>query len=291
MRRFAGVAFAAVSRPPRPPQPVETSAGMKFPRYLVEYGEAAPCQAVAFLERLQPWLDVRGRSVLDIGCGVGAVCLEVARRGAQRVLGVDIAADAIRYAQATLAAEDRAWPVEYVAYAGDPAELADERFDIVISKDALTYYGTRPSTPDAQTMVRRIADRLQENGLLAARAGPLWKAPYGGRIDTWLPWAHLIFPESIVFERYRRDRGAGATATSFEEGVGVNRMTLARLRAIMDGSGLDCLHFATNVSGHPAVKVMRALARVPGLEEHFTQNVLGVWRRPPAWRAPQRSSI
>jgi SAM-dependent methyltransferase len=229
-------------------------------------------------------VDVRDRSVLDVGCGVGAVCLEAARRGARRVLGVDVAADAIRYARSMLAAENRPWPVEYLAYGGDPEELDEERFDVVISKDAMTYYGTRPGSPDAEAMVHRMARRLSDGGLLAMRAGPLWKGPYGGRLDSWLPWAHLVFPEPIIFERYRLDRGSTKTATTFEEGLGVNRMTLDRLRSIMRGSGLECLHFATNVSDHPAVRAMRALARLPWLEEYVTHNAYGVWRRPVAGR-------
>jgi 2-polyprenyl-3-methyl-5-hydroxy-6-metoxy-1,4-benzoquinol methylase len=278
-RRVVARAYAAVSKAPHPAEPVEISPGVTFPGYLVEYGKAAPRQAVTFLDRLQPWVDVRDRSVLDVGCGVGAVCLEAARRGARRVLGVDVAADAIRYARAMLAADHHSWPVEYLAYGGDPDELDEERFDIVISKDAMTYYGTRPGSPDAEAMVGRMAGRLRDGGLLAMRAAPLWKAPYGGRLDSWLPWAHLIFPEPIIFERYRLDRGPTKTATTFEEGLGVNRMTLERLRSIMRGSGLECLHFATNVSRHPAAKALRRLARVPWLEEYCTQNALGVWRR------------
>jgi 2-polyprenyl-3-methyl-5-hydroxy-6-metoxy-1,4-benzoquinol methylase len=279
IRLVVAGAYAAVSKPPHPAEPVAISPGVTFPGYLVEYGEAAPRQAVRFLDRLRPWLDVRDRSVLDVGCGVGAVCIEVARRGARRVLGVDVAADAIRYARTKLAADDRSWPVEYLAYGGDPDELGEERFDVVISKDAMTYYGTRPGSPDAEAMVDRMARRLRDGGLLAMRVAPLWKAPYGGRLDSWLPWAHLIFPEPIIFERYRSDRRGTRTATTFEEGLGVNRMTLDRLQSIMRGSGLECLHFATNVSDHPAVKVMRGLARVPWLEEYCTQDAIGVWRR------------
>jgi hypothetical protein len=144
----------------------------------------------------------------------------------------------------------------------------------------MTYYGARPDRPDPEAMVHRMARRLHDGGLLAVRAGPLWKAPYGGHLDAWLPWAHLIFPEPVIFERYRLDRRSTKTATTFEEGFGVNRMTLDRLRSIMRGRGLECLHFATNVSDHPAVKVMRGLARLPWLEEYCTQNAYGVWRRP-----------
>jgi hypothetical protein len=34
----------------------------------------------------------------------------------------------------------------------------------------------------------------------------------------------------------------------------------------------------TNRSDNRAVKVMRVLARVPGLEEYMTQNIYSIWR-------------
>jgi 2-polyprenyl-3-methyl-5-hydroxy-6-metoxy-1,4-benzoquinol methylase len=40
------------------------------------------------MERLEPFQD---KSVLDVGCGSGRYCLEYARRGATRVVGVDFA--------------------------------------------------------------------------------------------------------------------------------------------------------------------------------------------------------
>jgi predicted RNA methylase len=43
-----------------------------------------------FFARLVDVLDVAGKTVLDVGCGCCATCIEVARRGATRVVGVDL---------------------------------------------------------------------------------------------------------------------------------------------------------------------------------------------------------
>jgi SAM-dependent methyltransferase len=290
VRRVAAAAYRAVSRPPLPEELVEVAPGVSFPGYLVHYGEASGPEAATFFERMPGWLDLRGKAVLDLGCGLGALCLEAARRGARSVLGVDVGRPGIEYARWQLAQQADRPPVEFRVYGGDPDELAGERFDVVLCKDSFERFRLPPSVPGLATMAERIADRLETHGLLAIRLGPVWKAPYGGHIDSWLPWAHLVFPEEVIFDRYRETRLPGKTARTFETGVGVNRTTLRRFRSVMDATRLEPLHLATNVSDSIAVQAMRTVSRVPGLEEYFTQNLYGIWRRPSGWQPRARAA-
>ena len=74
--------------------------------------------------------DLTGRSVLDIGCNAGFYSLEMKRRGASRVLGIDT--DERYLEQARLAAEVRGADIEFRRLSvWDLAELR-ERFDLVI---------------------------------------------------------------------------------------------------------------------------------------------------------------
>jgi SAM-dependent methyltransferase len=285
IRQIVAAVYKAVSRSPLPEELVEVEPGVTFPGYIVHYGEVGPREAETFLDRMPAPIDLRGKSVLDIGCGLGSLCIEAARRGARRTLGVDTGRPGIEYARWRLGKEAGLPPVEFRLYGGDPDELGSERFDVVLSKDSFERYHFRPPVDGFRSMAERMAGRLEDGGLLAMRLGPLWKAPYGGHIDAWLPWAHLIFPEDVIFERYRATRAPGKTARTFDEGVGVNKLTLSRFRAVMDSVGLECLHFATNVGDRRAVRTIRALSRLPGLEEFLAHNVYGIWRRPVGWRA------
>ncbi len=75
--------------------------------------------------------DLTGKSVLDIGCNAGFYAIEMARRGAARVLGID--SDARYLEQARLASEVLGFPaIEFrQADVYDVAALG-ERFDLVI---------------------------------------------------------------------------------------------------------------------------------------------------------------
>lgn len=74
--------------------------------------------------------DLRGKTVLDIGCNAGFYSIEMKRRGADRVLGVD--SDERYLAQARFAAEALELEIEFRQLSVyDVAQLA-ERFDLVI---------------------------------------------------------------------------------------------------------------------------------------------------------------
>src|ERR1700709_651688 len=75
-------------------------------------------------------LDLTGKTVLDIGCNGGFYSLEMKRRGAARVLGIDT--DELYLRQARFAAEVEGVDVEFLRMAvWDVAELR-EKFDLVI---------------------------------------------------------------------------------------------------------------------------------------------------------------
>jgi len=74
--------------------------------------------------------DLTGRTVLDIGCNGGFYSMEMKRRGAERVLGIDF--DARYLAQARFAAEVKGYDIEFRQLSVyDVAELG-ERFDVVL---------------------------------------------------------------------------------------------------------------------------------------------------------------
>lgn len=74
--------------------------------------------------------DLTGRSVLDIGCNAGFYSMEMKRRGAARVLGIDT--DERYLAQAKFAAEILDIDVEYRKLAVWDVAVLKEKFDLVI---------------------------------------------------------------------------------------------------------------------------------------------------------------
>jgi tRNA (mo5U34)-methyltransferase len=74
--------------------------------------------------------DLRGRTVLDIGCNGGFYSLEMKRRGADRVLGVDF--DDSYLAQARFATDVAGLDIEFRRLSVYDVAALSERFDIVL---------------------------------------------------------------------------------------------------------------------------------------------------------------
>lgn len=74
--------------------------------------------------------DLSGKTVLDIGCNAGFYSIEMKRRGAERVLGLDF--DDAYLAQARFAAEVAEMDIEFRKLSVYDVGSLAERFDIVI---------------------------------------------------------------------------------------------------------------------------------------------------------------
>jgi tRNA (mo5U34)-methyltransferase len=74
--------------------------------------------------------DLTGKAVLDIGCNGGFYCIEMKRRGAERVLGVDL--DDRYLAQARFAADVTGQDIEFQKLSVYDVARLGERFDIVL---------------------------------------------------------------------------------------------------------------------------------------------------------------
>jgi len=103
------------------------------------------------------WLpdDLTGRTLLDAGCGTGALSVEAARRGA-RVVAVDIADSLVSIARERTPA-DLAGRIEW--HSGDMLDPALGVFDHVIAMDSLIHYRAH----DMVGAVSRLAARARRS--------------------------------------------------------------------------------------------------------------------------------
>ena len=104
------------------------------------------------------WLpeDLRGRRILDAGCGTGALAVEAARRGAD-VLAVDLSPTLVELARERLPSDLGVGHVLFVS--GDFLDPGFGEFDHVVAMDSVIHY----ERDDALRVLTALARRTRES--------------------------------------------------------------------------------------------------------------------------------
>ncbi|MCP2168192.1 Ubiquinone/menaquinone biosynthesis C-methylase UbiE [Goodfellowiella coeruleoviolacea] len=108
---------------------------------------------------------VRGKRVLDVGCGDGVYARVIKQRGAAHVVGVDVSAGMIELARAIEA--EQPLGVEYRVHDATTMPVLDA-FDVVVAAAVLHYADTRSTLV---RMCERMCANLVPGGRLLAYVG------------------------------------------------------------------------------------------------------------------------
>jgi ubiquinone/menaquinone biosynthesis C-methylase UbiE len=217
--------------------------------------------------------DLAGMTVLDLGCGHGAMTLEIAGQGGA-ALGVDLNADLIQFARRNLAqtAPELMDRVEFQTV--DLKHLGlDRHFDVAISKDTFEH------VEDMGAMMRTLFHVLKPGGELWAGFAPLFWSPWGDHTHAGLklPWAHAVLPRRFVLRAAARHRRRPVRDLG---DLGLNGMTPREFRGYLDEAGFEVVSIAYNRGNKRFMGTLAGLRRVPPLERFATVNIYTVARRP-----------
>lgn len=174
------------------------------------------------LERL------RGKDVLDFGCGVGAEAVEIAGV-AGSVFGLDILPASIEKARERASA---AGVADRCTFGTKPPT---RKMDAIISLDSFEHFG------DPGDILRQMYDLLRPGGQVVVSFGPPWFHPFGGHLFSVFPWAHLLFSEAALIEWRSDFKTDGARRFREVEG-GLNQMTVRRFEKLVASTPFRLTH-------------------------------------------------
>jgi magnesium-protoporphyrin O-methyltransferase len=97
--------------------------------------------------------DLRGRRILDAGCGTGAFAVEAARRGAQ-VTAIDLSPTLIKLARERLPSRLGAGTIDFRV--GDMLDPGLGRFDHAVAMDSLIHYSAADVTASLAQLAFRV---------------------------------------------------------------------------------------------------------------------------------------
>lgn len=203
---------------------------------------------------------VRGRAVVDFGCGRGVEAVALALAGAARVLGVDtdtVALEKARELAHSHGVQDR------ITFVEQSRPQDEGGFDLVLSQNSMEHF---PHPEDILALMRRL---VRPQGEMVITFGPPWFAPYGShmRFFTPVPWVNLLFSEQTVMRVRSRYRDDGARSYA-EVRNGLNQMSVARFERLIASLGGQVVELR-----YDGVLGADKLCSLPLARELFTNHV------------------
>jgi SAM-dependent methyltransferase len=172
---------------------------------------------------------IRGKSVIDFGCGDGLEAIEMARSGAAHVIGIDNREESLTTARHNAARAGIDGRCEFLVSAAAPA-------DVIVSIDAFEHF------EDPAAILTEMSSLLKPGGEVLAAFGPTWYHPLGGHLFSPFPWCHLLFSEAALIRWRSHFRSDGATRFSETSG-GLNCMTIKRFEQLIAASPFEMAYF------------------------------------------------
>lgn len=166
------------------------------------------------------WNEIQNKEVLDFGCGPGLEAVEMAERGAARVIGLDLNQQWLTLANKRAEEHGVTDRVVFATHWTEPV-------DVVISLDSFEHFA------DCGEILKIMATLLKPGGCVFASFGPTWYHPLGGHLYSVFPFAHLVFSEPALMA-WRALHKPDKPKTIAESGL--NQMTLRRFERIVAAS-------------------------------------------------------
>ena len=242
---------------------------------------------------------IRGKDVLDFGCGFGTLSFYLLRYAPKRIAGVELDDWLLARANerwATLPPEDQA-RLEFRQGRAEGVPFPEQSFDTVVAFDVMEH------VMQPETIVAEWYRLLRPGGKVLAWWSP-FRGPYGPHMESLvpIPWAHLVFGERAMFrtaeriyddpdyvprpwdhyEDGSRRPNKWKAWSSFKQQGYVNELRVPDLRRIAERVGFAVTRLEPHTfRGSPLRHIVgSALMRMPVVNEYMTSFVILELTRP-----------
>jgi SAM-dependent methyltransferase len=225
-----------------------------------------------------------GLRVMDFGCGTGQLTIDLARRGAGSVLGVELSEDRIVYARERVAASFPEY-ADRIRYTVAPVDtLEDGSFDCIVTKDTFEH------VIGLDRLLPVLTRKLAPGGHMLVGFSPLWFSMFGDHHFSKhilgeriaIPWFHVLAGDRRLLDHANKNlaKQHQPARHSIQE-FGFNQLTCREFRRMVADAGLEVRDFQTNKSSSRLADRLGQIP-VPALLEKYWIRSVYAWLRRPA---------
>ena len=174
-------------------------------------------------------LDLAGKTVLDIGCGIGGGAIVIAGEKGARVIGLDIEAPLIARARRYAEKAGLADRIEFVLSSAGPLPVDDAAVDVVYSSGVFT------QVADKLGMFREVHRVLRPGGVFACYDWMRGPGPFSEDIRYWFKLEGLTYAMETLENHSRLLAEAGFVAVEVGDDAGWYRRRVHEEYELMTG--------------------------------------------------------
>jgi len=250
----------------------------------------------------EPYWDLRGKHILDIGTGLGGKLPFYIEAGAKAVTGIDINPQSLRAAHNHIGAHGLSSAIRLARCDAARLPFPDNYFNAIVSINVFEHI-------EQVDFAMQEAYRVIEPGGIAFLHLPPYFSAWGPHLENWIhfPWPHLLFSEPTLMRVAAREDARQRLSSQFVEAAridwqasggripDVNRVTLRHFRQMVRQAGFTILQFRLLPIGYDFLKsadsapkrfahwVLNQAAHTPFMQEVIvTKMVYVLQKAPPA---------
>lgn len=250
---------------------------MESEEIYINYFKRSFAENSIFWARFPGIINLEGKSILDIGCGDGALCVDMAFKGANKVTGIDTNKNLIKFAIDNVSLRYSGVKDIVNFKLGEINSLPYSEFDIITSKSAFEHI------MEPAKCLEEIGLRLKPGGKVYIGFGPLYRSPFGDHgiskpaLGVRIPWAQVFLPERFIISQWNKKHPEKKVTSIFD--FGLNKLSMAQFKEMFYKSKLEVLYFSINSGTTVASKVFSLIRRIPFISEYFSYNIYCILKK------------
>ncbi len=214
------------------------------------------------VDNLVSGMDLRGRRVLDIGCGQGLPACILATRYGARVIGTDLEAHLVQRARERAQSLGLSEQVNFVLVSPGPLSFADASFDMIVCSGAMTQVDNKLA------MYRECLRVLKPGGTLSCYDWMKPPGPISAEMRYWFDLEGLTYALRTPEEHLAMLARAGFVNPACRDKSVWYRSESAREHARLSGElRPDLLRLLGEEETEHFIEAWRLLARLCGTGE------------------------
>lgn len=232
--------------------------------------------------------DVRGRDVVDFGCGEGDLSFVMAGLGVKSITGIEVSEPHLSSARQRARCQNLPLTPRFqLGQRTDAVELPTASVDVLLCFDVLEHI------MEYERIVAEWYRILRPQGRVLIWWVPWWH-PYGPHIESLvpIPWCHVLFPERALLATCARvydmpefrprvwdmDSNGRKKANKWKSMTAlpeVNKLTMGRFERLCRRVGLRIRSRRQRGFGSSVpARMTHLFLKVPRLREYFTSSVV-----------------